>query len=147
MKNAFAVVVAVVLVLGAIPAFAGDGYVPQATLSALGLGGMEVVSDSEGMQVRGMSSNAAASSLSFINAFLFDPTTAANFTFNAADWARATDENAGLNASSSAEVNTLAGVAEIFVEIEVNGHDVYQADISTLGVTGNAAAVVPAFCW
>ena len=147
MKNALAVVVALVLALGAIPAFAGDGNVPQATLSALGLDGMQVVSDTQGMQVRGMSSNAQASSLSFVSAFLFDPVTAANFSFNAADWARATDENAGCNASSSAEVSTLAGISEIFIEIEVNCHDVFQADISTLGAMGNAMAVVPACCW
>lgn len=44
----------VLLVVAAAPAFAEE--VPQATLSSLGLGGMQVVSDAEGMQVRGMSS-------------------------------------------------------------------------------------------
>jgi hypothetical protein len=47
----------VVLLLFAAPAFAGDGNVPQGTLSSLGLGGMQVVSDAQGMQVRGLASS------------------------------------------------------------------------------------------
>jgi len=66
MKSALALVV--VMVLFAVPAFAGD--VPQEALSALGLGGMQVVSDAEGMQVRGMSSRAFGSSFSFASGFL-----------------------------------------------------------------------------
>jgi len=53
MKNVVAL--AVLLALVAVPAFAEE--VPQATLSALGLGDMQVVSDAQGMQVRGMSSS------------------------------------------------------------------------------------------
>jgi len=51
MRNVLAL--GVVLVLFAAPAFAGDGNVPQGTLSALGLVDMQVVSDALGMQVRG----------------------------------------------------------------------------------------------
>jgi opacity protein-like surface antigen len=47
----------VVLLLFAAPAFAGDGNVPQGTLSSLGLGDMQVVSDAQGMQVRGLASS------------------------------------------------------------------------------------------
>jgi hypothetical protein len=50
MKNVL-VVLSVVSVLGAAPALAED--VPDVTLSALGLGGMQSVSDVEGSQVRG----------------------------------------------------------------------------------------------
>ena len=56
MKSALAMVV--VMLMFAAPAFAGDGNVSQGTLSSLGLGDMQTVSDAEGMQVRGMSSNA-----------------------------------------------------------------------------------------
>ncbi len=52
MKNVVAL--AVLLALVAVPAFAEE--VPQATLSSLGLGDMQVVSDAQGMQVRGMQS-------------------------------------------------------------------------------------------
>jgi opacity protein-like surface antigen len=51
MRNVLALVA--VVALFAAPAFAGDGNVPQGTLSALGLGGMQVVSDAQGEQVRG----------------------------------------------------------------------------------------------
>ncbi len=53
MKNVVAL--AVLLALVAAPALAGE--VPQATLSSLGLGDMQVVSDAQGMQVRGMASS------------------------------------------------------------------------------------------
>ena len=52
-KNAF-VILAVVLALTAVPAFAEDG-VSASALKALGLGEMEILSDSQGTEVRGMS--------------------------------------------------------------------------------------------
>ena len=48
---------AVALVLCAVPAFAADGNVSQETLSALGLTGMQTLSDVDGMQIRGRSSS------------------------------------------------------------------------------------------
>jgi hypothetical protein len=45
----------VLAILVSVPAFAADGNVPQSTLDALGLAGMETVSDDDGMQVRGTS--------------------------------------------------------------------------------------------
>jgi hypothetical protein len=47
--------VACVLCLMAAPALAGDGQVSSKSLSRMGLGGMKVVSDREGMEVRGTS--------------------------------------------------------------------------------------------
>ncbi len=47
---------AVVAALTATPAVADDGRVPGATLRSLGLGSMQVVSDAQGMQVRGRQS-------------------------------------------------------------------------------------------
>ena len=55
MRNVLALVA--VVALFAAPAFAGDGNVSQGTLSALGLGDMQVVSDAQGMQVRGKDSS------------------------------------------------------------------------------------------
>lgn len=61
------VVVAGVLVLGmwfaAAPAQAGDGDVALKSLHALGLAGMQPVSDAEGMKVRGMKLDAAVPGL------------------------------------------------------------------------------------
>ena len=52
MRNALCLVAAVVVALGAVPALAED--IP---LASLGLGSMQVVSDAEGMQVRGKASS------------------------------------------------------------------------------------------
>jgi hypothetical protein len=54
MKNIL-VILSVLLVFVAVPVMAED--VPDATLSALGLGGMQSVSDAEGMHVRGQASS------------------------------------------------------------------------------------------
>jgi len=140
MKNVVAL--AVLMVLVAAPALAGDGNVPQATLSALGLGGMQVVSDAQGMQVRGMSSNAQATSVSFFSAFLFDPFSGSNFAFVGADFGRATDENAGLNATSSASVASAAGNAALTNSI-TTGTNTWTATVSVINVSGMATATSP----
>ena len=54
MKSALALIV--VMLLATAPAFAGDGNIPQETLSSLGLSDMQTVSDAEAMQVRGKTS-------------------------------------------------------------------------------------------
>jgi hypothetical protein len=50
--------------LSAAPALAGDGQVSNHSLSRMGLGGMNVVSDNEGSQIRGLSIAIAFSSTS-----------------------------------------------------------------------------------
>ena len=47
--------VACVIALAAAPALAGDGQVSKQSLSRMGLSGMKVVPDQEGLQVRGQS--------------------------------------------------------------------------------------------
>jgi hypothetical protein len=47
---------AAVVALAAAPALAGERQVPQSTLRAIGLGGIQVVDDTQGMQVRGRQS-------------------------------------------------------------------------------------------
>jgi hypothetical protein len=54
--KAFLMLFAVLVASVAIPAVADDGQVPQPTLRALGLGGMQVATDAQGAQVRGRSS-------------------------------------------------------------------------------------------
>ena len=95
----FALALAAVLALVASPALAGDGNVSPSTLKSLGLGGMKVVSDTEGMKVRGMSSNAATGGTSFAAAF-----SASGIVFAVgvdANTAASSAENAGLNAASA----------------------------------------------
>ena len=142
MKNVFSVVVAALVVLGAIPALAADGNVPGATLSALGLSGMQEVSDAEGMQVRGMSSSVQASSLSLFNAVLYDPYSGAYYTFSGSSSNRATDENAGLNASSSVNVSSATANATFSATI-TTGTSTWSAVMSAINVSGMAVATSP----
>ena len=52
---------ACILALMAAPAMAGDGQVSKRSLDRMGLGGMKVVSDRDGQQVRGLSIAVATS--------------------------------------------------------------------------------------
>ena len=101
MKNFFSIVT-VLTVLIAAPVFASDGFVPQASLDALGLSGMETLSDDEGMQVRGLSSNAASMGQSIIVGLLVDPATKGFIFGSDVNSSMASAENAGLNALSAA---------------------------------------------
>jgi hypothetical protein len=58
------IALACVLALCTAPALAGDGQVSNRSLERMGLGGMKVASDQQGLQVRGMSF-AFASSVAF----------------------------------------------------------------------------------
>ncbi len=112
---------AAVLAFAAAPALAGEGQVPQSKLANLGLGNAQVLSDSDGMQIRGMgrkdyghqnygkqqivgssSSNALASGRSLVVGLLIDPATN-SFVFGSdTNSAASSSENGGLNAPSSA---------------------------------------------
>ncbi len=56
------------------PAMADDGHVPHSTLQSLGLGDMQVLSDNDGMSVRGMG-GAKAWGTSIVSGLLLDPAT------------------------------------------------------------------------
>jgi len=74
MKSTFTLAALTALLLAA-PAQAGDGHISSETLSAVGLGGMQIVSDADGMQVRGMSGGASAWGISIVTGVLLDPAT------------------------------------------------------------------------
>ncbi len=63
MKNALCITA---LLLMSAPAMAGDGHVPNSTLSELGLGGMQTVTDAAGLEVRGLSLGAASGGTSLV---------------------------------------------------------------------------------
>jgi hypothetical protein len=100
------------VVLFAAPALAEDGRIPQNALSRMGLGGMQVVSDAHGMQVRGLSSNAASGGSSLLFGQLsFNNANGTQFVVGSDfNTSRATAENAGLNASSTAQHNQGSGL-------------------------------------
>jgi len=74
MKFTFALAALTTLLIAA-PTQAGDGHISPSTLSAIGLDGMQIVSDADGMQVRGMSTKASAWGISVVSGVLLDPAT------------------------------------------------------------------------
>ncbi len=108
MRYAFALVA----VLMAAPVFAGEGHVPQSTLDAIGLAGMETLSDAEGMQVRGLSGNAHTQGLSLVSGLLIDSLGTKSYVFGSdTNYAHATAENAGLQVVTQASHEQGSGIA------------------------------------
>jgi hypothetical protein len=66
---------AVLAALMAAPAFADSGNVSPSTLATLGLDGMEVLSDEDGMQVRGSGGSTATMGLSLVMGLMIEPST------------------------------------------------------------------------
>lgn len=95
------VLASLVLALSAVPALADNGAVPQSTLQSVGLGQMQVLSDAEGMQIRGMSSFAASTNVGVSSGTLLDPLTGSSTTWSSARWSASGAANGGSNTSSS----------------------------------------------
>ena len=123
MKVALATAVLVVLV--AVPALAGDGNVPQSTLASLGLGGMQKMSDDDGMQVRG--NFTFASSFSMFNIVI--PPFGSFPGLNANDTDFDSDSNGSVSVSSSV---TFPGLSFSSMDITIL--------ISPITVFGSASA-------
>jgi hypothetical protein len=144
MKKCLAIV-AVCLMAG--PAMAGE--VPQGALADLGLGGMEVMSDAQGMQVRGKSSNAVVSGTSLVfGQLVFDSALGTQFVVGSdVNHYFSSAENAGLNASSTATGSQGSGLILSLGPIvnlaglQFQGTLTGQAGQTTLpGFAGNAFA-------
>lgn len=108
MKSVVAVLAVLLL---AAPVFAEE--VPQATLSSLGLGGMQTMSDSDGMQVRGMAGSFvrfAGSSL--ISGQLATPDALNFVTFNSLNTADGNGETTAASGTLSLNGTHDVGVAQ-----------------------------------
>ena len=110
MRYAFCLA-ALLAALSAVPAFAGNGHVPQSTLAVLGLPDMEILSDEEGMQVRGQGGSAATMGLSLVMGLLIDPATK-SFVFGAdTNVAAASAESSSLITDPVASHETASSVS------------------------------------
>lgn len=105
MKIPFVLALVALVALAAAPALAGDGQVSGKQLAALGLSGMKSMSDTQGMTVRGQSSNAKSSGSSLVFGVLIDPHTGSFVSGSTVNFSKGTAENAGLNALSNAGHN------------------------------------------
>jgi hypothetical protein len=143
MKKSLAIVA---VCLMAAPAMAGE--VPQGALARLGLGGMEEMSDAQGLQVRGKSSNAVAGGSSLIFGQLsFNSASGTQFVVGSDfNHYRATAENAGLNASSTAtgeqgsDLNLTLGPIVNLAGLQFNGQLSGQTGFTTSPFAGTAFA-------
>jgi hypothetical protein len=136
------VVGAILMALVAVPALAGDGKVPQSVLQSLGLSGLQEMSDSDGMQVRGMSAEAFAFGASSLFAQLSDPSNPGNFvTATDINGGRGSDENAGLSADALATQGPQGSSLAVSLDIQ-SGNPAVQVFLGTiLGNAGNASNI------
>ena len=111
MKIPFVLVLVAIVASAAAPAMAGDGQVSSNQLAALGLSGMQPMSDAQGMHVRGMSSAAKSSGSSLVFGVLIDPHTGSFVAGSSVNFSKATAENAGLNSLSTAGHNQNSALA------------------------------------
>ncbi len=129
------------LALMAVPALADDGTLSQDALSSLGLGGMQVVSDDAGMQVRGMSSNAFAYGGSLVFGQLTHAASASFFVASDLNGGGASDENAGLSADSLATQGPQGSSIIGLLDIQ-SGNPAIQVFLGNFaGNAGNAANI------
>lgn len=90
------------------PAIADDGQVPATTLDALGLSGLQHLSDEAGQQVRGMSSQAAATrGLSLVSGLLLDPATGSFIAGTDANFAKSAAKGSGYTYAGQAQASSL----------------------------------------
>ena len=125
MRYAFCLTTVLACLL-AVPALADDGNVPQSTLNALGLAGMQTVSDQEGMQVRGMSGRARSMGLSLVTGLLIDPATSSYVLGVDTNAARSSAQNAGHRVRTEASHMQASTVdLSLYVETHTGVHSVF----------------------
>lgn len=141
MKTKSLTVIAIVALLVS-SALAEDRTVSKSTLAALGLGQMEVMSDAEGLQVRGMSSNAAAFGASLSAGQMSDPRTPGNFlVLTDTNGSRGNAENAGLSIASAATQGPQGSALNGTLDIQA-GNPAVQTFLGTmLSAAGQASNV------
>jgi len=100
-----------------------------AELNSLGLGGLSVVSEESGMEVRGLSSSVYSSGLSAIRLFVIDPSTGSTFNANASNYSSGSDDAVTTSISDIASATTA-------------GFDVLEVNIGsfTFNIDGNASS-------
>ena len=137
MKSLLTLMILVAAIVAA-PVMAEDGNVSDSTLASLGLGSMELLSDADGLAVRGMASTAEATSMSYSSFLVFDPNSGGSFTGQAADFATSNANNAGVSIASVVAASSAAGHSAFTASI-ANGADTFTASFSVFGASGMSA--------
>ncbi len=127
----FACVVALVLFSGAV-AKAED------TLQSAGLGGMQVISDEAGTQVRGMDSEVIGTGLSSIAGIIYDQGSGSRFNLDSVHFNSGSDLNTGVEETSAVQFETLAGIQGFAVSIATN-NSTFTASFDSISLGVNWA--------
>ena len=139
------------LMLIAAPVFAADGNVSASTLNSLGLGGMQTVSDAQGMQVRGAQLLGVVKGTSLIFGQLLTPDTKNFVSFSSVNEVDGSADvtSAPLTVTKAHAVGTFiidpltGGVALVPVTLNVNviGTGAFQYVGSISGIVGGAGSI------
>lgn len=107
MKKLAGLAAALLLVSSALPVSAADRSVSSETLAQLGLGQMRVLSDAEGMQIRGLATEAFSASSSGFSLFFQDPSSASFFQFQGANFGTGSEDNGGNQEQAGSDSGSL----------------------------------------
>jgi hypothetical protein len=124
--------------------FSGVVAKAEDALQSAGLAGMQVISDEDGTQVRGMDSEVIGTGLSSIAGIIYDQGSGSRFNLDSVHFNSGSDENAGVGEESAVQFETLAGIQGFAVTITTNNSAFTASfDAISLGVNwaGGAIAV------
>lgn len=125
---------ATVMLLLTASAFADNGNVRKSTLADLGLAGADILSDDEGMEIRGLSGNAAARGISLVTGLLLDPNSLSFVVGIDTNGAASSAENAGINILTKAAENQASAID---ISLSVMGTSIYNGIL--IGGAGGSA--------
>lgn len=110
-----------------------------ADLLGLGLDSMQVVSEQEGMQVRGLSSNSAAMSVNSLAGLIFDPGTGSQSNFEAASF-NSSSSNQTVNTANSSGAEASVGATALTMDVGSFSASVSQFALFAGGQSANQGA-------
>lgn len=110
-----------------------------ADLLGLGLDSMQVVSEQEGMQVRGLSSSSAAMSVNSLAGLIYDPGTGSQSNFEAASF-NSSDSQQTVNTANSSGAEASVGATALTMDVGSFSASVSQFALFAGGQSANQGA-------
>ncbi len=110
-----------------------------AGLLGLGLDSMQVVSEQEGMQVRGLSSSSAAMSVNSLAGLIYDPGTGSQSNFEAASF-NSSDSQQTVNTANSSGAEASVGATALTMDVGSFSASMSQFALFAGGQSANQGA-------
>ncbi|HBJ37580.1 MAG TPA: hypothetical protein DDZ51_23055 [Planctomycetaceae bacterium] len=110
-----------------------------AELRGLGLDSMQVVSENEGMQVRGLSSSSAAMSVNSLAGLFYDPATGSQTNFEAASFNSSSSAQT-VNTANSSGAEAAIGATALSLEVGTFSASMSQFALFAGGQSANQGA-------